>query len=451
MVKIIKYAYHLSAFLLITVITEAQQPLALTVEQAVAIGLEGSKSLHASMMKVQYSEAKASEINTTSLPFLKFSGSYTRLSEVPPFEIGPFQPVIPNKILVSPAVFDNYSMRLTMQQPIFTGFRLSKAADIAGYTAEASNGDYRKEEMELKYNIQRAYWSLFRAKEFKRVIDENVAQVEAHVKDIQNFFNQGIVTKNEVLKVEVQLSSIQLMQIEAGNAVRLATISLNSIIGIPLETELDLRTSLGFEDKNYGELKSLINQALENRPDLQAMALRVKGSEAGVGLARSGWFPQIFLQANYIYARPNSRIFPVQDRFNDTWDVSLTASFDVWNWGATIHQTDQAMAQLMQAQDGFAQLADGVVLDVTQAYLSLEQAKERITVAEKGVAQAEENYRITNQKFRSGLTLNSELLDSEVALLQAKFNYVQAMVDFKLADGKLLESVGMESNIRIEK
>lgn len=446
MVKIIKIGSQLLTFGFLFAIANAQEPLALTVEQAVAIGLERSKSLHASMMKVRYADAKANETSVTRLPSLKFGGSYTRLSEVPPFEIGPFPPVIPNRMMVSPAYFDNYNLRLTLQQPIFTGFKLSKAADIAGYSAEASTGDYRKDKMELTYNIQSAYWGLYRALEFRRVIDENVAQVEAHVKDIRNFFGQGIVTKNEVLKVEVQLSNIQLLQIEAQNSVRLATIGLNSLIGIPLETQLDMRTSLQYEGKNYGELKGLVERALENRPDLQAMGMLVKAGEASVGFARSGWFPQIFLQANYIYARPNPRIFPALDRFKDTWDVSVTASFDIWNWGTTVNQTDQAEAQLSQAQDGLAQLTDGVVLEVTQTYFALNQAKEKIAVAEKGVAQAEENYRITNQKFQSGLTLNSELLDAEVALLQAKFNHVQAMVDYKLADAKLQKAAGMEFN-----
>jgi outer membrane protein TolC len=401
-------------------------------------------------MKVQYAEAKASETDVTRFPALKFAGSFSRLSEVPSFGIGPFPPMVPERIMVYPAILNNFNLRLTLQQAIFTGFKLSKAAAVAGYAAEASEGDYHKDRMELIYSIQSAYWSLYRALECRRVIDENVAQTEAHVKDIQNFFNQGMVTKNDVLKVEVQFSNVRLLQIEARNSVRLATISLNSLIGLPLETELDMRSDLNYEEKKYGDLKGLIDRALENRPDLKAMALRVKGSEAGVGLAHSGWFPQVFLQANYINARPNPRIFPAQDRFKDTWDVSLTASFDIWNWGSTLHQTDQAEAQLFQAQDGLAQLTDGVMLEVTQAYLAMEQAKERITVGEKGVAQAEENYRITNQKFRSGLSLNSELLDAEVALLQARFNHVQAMVDYKLADAKLFKAVGMASEMTVD-
>lgn len=445
MEKILLTGYQLFAFLCLSLFVYAQDPLALTVEEAVRIGLERSKSLHASMMKVKYADAKAGETSVTRFPSVKLGGSYARLSEVPPFEIGPFPPVISDRIMVSPAILDNYNLRLTLQQPVFTGFRLSKATEAADYAAEASTGDFRKDKLELTYGIQSKYWGLYRALEFSRVIDENVAQMEAHVKDIQNFFNQGIVTKNEVLKVEVQLSNVRLLQIEARNSVRLGTISLNSLIGIPLETELEMRTSLQFEDKNRTELKDLIRQAMEKRPDLQAMALRVKGGEAGVGLARSGWFPQIFLQANYIYARPNSRIFPAQDRFKDTWDISLTASFDVWNWGSTLYQTDQAQAQLYQEQDRFAQLTDGIVLEVTQAYLELEQTKERILVAGKSVAQAEENYRITNQKFRSGLSLNSDLLDAEVALLQSKFNHVQAMADYKLAEAQLIKAVGLES------
>ena len=439
--------YRLLIITLITIIffrssVFTQETLNLTIEQAIASGLENSKSLHFSLMKVEYSDAKSSETSALLYPSLKFGGSYTRLSEVPPFQIGPFGQLMPQKVTVSPSVFDNYNMRLTLQQPLFTGLRLINSSKVASYSAEASGQDYQKDRTDLIYNVTNAYWSLFKAIEFKKVVDENVEQVKAHLKDVQNFFNQGIVTKNEVLKVEVQLSNVQVLQIDAQNNVQLATIGLNSLIGLPLETKIDLTSKAEQTDKQYDNIKILVQKAIDSRPDIKSMELKVKAGEAGVSIAYAGWFPQIYLVGNYVYARPNQRIFPTQDKFKDTWDVSVSASFDIWNWGTTIHQTDEAQAQLAQAKDGLGLLRDGITLEVTQSYLNFNQSKERIAVAEKGVSQAEENYRITDEKFKAGLALNSDLLDAEAALMQVKFNYIQSLVDFELADARLQKALG---------
>jgi outer membrane protein TolC len=98
--------------------------------------------------------------------------------------------------------------------------------------------------------------------------------------------------------------------------------------------------------------------------------------------------------------------------------------------------------QFEESKDMQKILKDAVVLEVTQSYLNLLQAKEKLSVTEFSVKQAEENYRVSSELFKQGLTLNSELLDAEVALLQAKTNYVQTMVDLELAQANLEKSVG---------
>jgi len=254
---------------------------------------------------------------------------------------------------------------------------------------------------------------------------------------------QGMATTNDVLKVQVQLSDAQLRQIEMNNNVRLAMIGLNNVIGISLQTQITLTSDIRHDaPRSFAELDPLIVQALEKRPELNAMAFRVKVAESGVTAAKSGWWPQVFLAANYNYNRPNQRIQPTQDLFKDTWDVTLGVSLDIWNWGKTLHQTDQAAAQYEEAKDGLAQMKDGVTLEVTQAFLILDQSKERTGVAEQGVKQAEENYRVTNHRFKEGLAQTSDLLDAEVALLQAKTNYTQALVDYELAEARLTRAIG---------
>ncbi len=421
----------------------SQEALSLTVDKAIQIGLENSKVVHASLMRVNYADAKEAEINASRLPSVKFAAGYTRLSDTPPFTVTLPPQLGGNSFTLTPSLVNNYALKATVEQPLFTGFRLSAASDAAEYNSLATEQDHARVKSDLVYNVRASYWMLFKAMEIKKVNDENVEQMKAHLKDVQSMLDQGMATTNDLLKVQVQFSDAQLRQIESNNNVQLATIGLNYTLGIPLQTKIAIDTDVKQSvDINTSDLISLIAKANERRPELRASEYRVKAAEAGITAAKSGWWPQVYLAANYNYNRPNQRIQPMQDIFKDTWDVSLGVSLDVWNWGKTLHQSDQASAQYEEAKDGLSQAKDAITLELTQVYLNLNQAKERIDVARQGVKQAEESYRVTNQRFKEGLAQNSDLLDAEVALLQARTNSTQALVDYELTGARLQKAIG---------
>lgn len=436
------YLVRFSHIILITFyflgIANAQEKISLIVEDAIELGLKNSKVLNSSLASYKFSEARLKEVNASQLPSLKFSAGYTRLSAVDPFNIttpfGTFE--------ISPSILNNYSTKLSLAQPLFTGFRLKSSSDIAEYTANASNEDYNKDRKELIYNIRNAYWSLFKATQLKKVVDENVQQIKAHLTDAQNLLNQGMVTNNDVLKIEVQYNDALLRQVDANNNLKLAMINLNSTMSIPLSTEIDIASSPNLKKQEYDELKNLINRAIDNRAEIKSINYRIKASESGVTLAQSNWYPQIFLFSNLYYSRPNLRIVPGQDKFNETWDAGLSLNWDVWNWFSTSYQTEQAEATLTQSQERLGILKDAVTLEVTQNYLSVNQNKMKIDISEIGVRQAEENMRITSERFKQGLVTSSDIIDAEVALLQAKTNYTNSLVDFELAKAKLNKSLG---------
>jgi outer membrane protein len=418
----------------------AQQKLQLSLDDAVRLSFDKSKSLHASLMKVQYADAKAGEAGAVLLPSVKFNGGYTKLSDIPAAQVS--LPFLPTPITLSPSIANNFNARVTVQQPLFTGFKLQRSVDMADYAAQATQKEFDKDKSDLTFNVKSAYWNLAKALELEKVVDENVGQVRSHLKDVQSWLAQGLITNNEVLKVQVQLSDVQLRQIDARNNVQLARIMLNNVIGLPLDTDVQLTTNILHEHTVFDALPALIKKAHDRRAEIKSMEYRVQAGDAAVSLAQSNWWPQLYLVGNYVTARPNQRIFPTQDVFKDTWDVGVSVSLDLWNWGTTVRQTDQARAQLEQVKDGLGQLRDAVALEVTRDFLNLARAKERISVAEQGVRQAEENYRATSGKFKQGLALNSDLLDSEVALLQAKTSYTQAIADYEMAEASLERSIG---------
>jgi outer membrane protein len=427
----------------------AQQKKTLTVDQAIQIGMENSKALRTSQFKVQAADAKASETNTLGLPTLKFNGTYTRLSDVPAsafalpansFGLG--FPPSDLSLVLSPTVLNNYALKATVQQPLFTGGKISGAANAAEYLSDATKEDYKKDKADVQYNIKAAYWNLFRANEFKKFVDENVNQITSHTHDAENLMKQGMLTSNDLMKVQVQLSDALVRQIDATNDVKLAMYALNNTLGLPLPTEIELASTIQISDRTWDPVDQMVNNAYEKRPEVIGMNERVKAGESGLTSARGGWWPQVYLIGDYNYMRPNPRIFPSVDEFDKTWDITLSVSFDIWNWWQTGYQANQAQAQLAQAQEGLSMTKDGVLLEVTQSYLGVNQFKERKTVAEQGVKQAEENYRVTDDKYKIGMTPNSELLDAEVALLQARLNLTQSLVDYELSMARLSRAIG---------
>ncbi|MEX2090275.1 MAG: TolC family protein, partial [Bacteroidota bacterium] len=312
----------------------------------------------------------------------------------------------------------------------------------AAYHADAARYDVSKDKAELLLAMKTAYWNLYRALAFKLVSEENVAVLTAHATDAENLLKQGMLTNNDLLKVKVQLSNAMLMQSDAGNRVQLAMISLNSLIGLPLGTTIVPASSLTMTTKEFPEIDSLLSAALDERPEVLGMEMRVRAAEAGVTSARAGWFPQVSLTGNYYYSRPNQRIFPALDEFRETWDVGISLQFELWNNLTTMHQTGAARAQQAQTEDALETLKDGITLEVTQGALNVRQAQQRIRLAELGVEQAAESYRMTADKFKSGLSTNSDLLDAEIALIQSKLQMTDALVEYELAQARLEKAVG---------
>jgi outer membrane protein len=422
----------------------------LSLEEAVTAGLAASPGLHASLMKVESTAAKAREIEAGRLPSFKFGGGYTRLSDVPPFEVT--LPIFPNPIVVSRNYFNNFNLRLGVQQPLFTGFRLQAGAESVRMLEKSAGQDLEKDRAEFIFAVKIAYWGLARAREFETVIAENVRQIGEHLKDVRAFFDQGLLTKNEVLRAELELSNAEIMRIDARNAAEVALTTLDSLIGLPLDADVDLTTSaesqasripvggMAFEEK--ANSAALIESALANRPELKAADFRIRSTELSVKAARAGLYPQVSLAGNYYFLRPNPRYMPALDKFKGTWDLGISVSFDIWNWGQTKNQTDQAKALLAQARDARKILEDQAVLEVTQSRLTLARADEKVRVSGQAVGQAEENLRVTRERFKQGVALNTDVLEADVALLRARMNRTQAAIDLVLAQARLEKALG---------
>ena len=270
-----------------------QESRNLSLEESIQIGLKNSELIHSSQMKVDYTRAKWSEVNTYRLPSLKLNASYTRLSEITPFVLTtPF-----GTFDLQPSIVNTYNIKLSLQQPIFTGFKLASSSNIAEYTYEAQKQEYTKDEQQLIYDIKNAYWGLFKVIKVKSVVDENIDLIKAHLSDVKNFYENGISTKNDVLKVQVQLAEAQLRQIDADNGVKLARSNLNNVIGIPLSTTTEVQTDVIMEDDNTPDLDQLVHEPWRTDLNLRQWIFVLKREKAELQWPNQDGIHRYILQA----------------------------------------------------------------------------------------------------------------------------------------------------------
>ena len=419
-----------------------QEPVPLRLDEAVREALEKNPMLRAAQARVDAAESRITEARSALLPQVKLSGRAAYLSEVPEFSLT--LPFIGTQTLF-PSIVRNYGARLTVQQTLFTGFRVRKSLEMSEHNAAAAGFDYGRDLSELQLAVTTTYWNLYRARRVEQVLAQAVDQISTHLDDIKNFRSQGMATDLDVLKVQTQLSDIQVKHTEAEGNAQIAQMSLNSLIGRPLETFLATVDSPATDDKlgESGEqVGSYMERAKNRRVEVASAKERLAMQEAAVGAARGGWYPQIALLGNYDYARPNQRIIPPKDAWEKSWDIGVSVQWNLWDWFATSSQTSQAQAGLAQTEAMVRQANDAVALEAAQSYFRVTEARKRIDVATVGTKQAEESYRITNERFKQGVSTTTDLLDAEIALLQARLNETQAVVDFVIQKEKLKKAIG---------
>jgi outer membrane protein TolC len=430
-----------------SVLASAQENAELTLQEAIAIGRQSSRIIQLAHAGTQQAEARVGEAESALLPSLQLVAGYQRLQD------GTFRLYgidLPG-LTPPPVVPDNITLRVGVQQPLFTGFRLQHQARAAELRADAALLDEQTTLQDVELAIASSYWSLYQMLRVEEAVNENVTRLRSYREDTQRLVEAGLATRNDALKVEVQLQNALVAQIDARNDVVLARMKLNNAMGRPLSTPVTPIT----EPRDTSAADSLMalvalrqdsvlaRQAHRLRSDLQASAVLAEAARSSASATRGGYWPQVQLYANYSYLHPNQRYQPVIPEFLGSWDVGVNLSFDLWNWGRTTHQAEQADAGVRLAEESLALLRDEVTLDVHRAALTLRRSQEKLGVAELGLQQAEENRRMAADRYREGLATSTDLLDAEAALVQARANLTGAQVEYALAKSRLERAMGV--------
>jgi outer membrane protein len=250
-----------------------------------------------------------------------------------------------------------------------------------------------------------------------------------------------MIPVNDLLKAEVELANAQHNMIQAQNASRLARVSFNVLLSRSVDEPFEIEDILKYI-KETPDFDSYLDKALKARPEIIALDLTDAQIDQQINLARSKYYPEVAFTYNYTKAGDTPDVSGSNFQLSNQWQTIVGLSWTFWDWNKTRNSVNQAESQKRQLSQTRKSIEDGIKLQLKQAILGLKEAEDKIPTARKAVEQAEENLRVSEERYKAQVTTSTEVLDAQTLLSQARMNYYNALYDHTLARAGLLRAIG---------
>lgn len=408
----------------------------LNLERCVEIALKMHPSIIAARNTIHANESRVGQSKSNYYPQINWSSSYSRIS--------PSSGKSGSSLSSSGATgssfgktgsFDEYFAGFNLSQNIYDFGKTPTQVKIQNFNLDSSRSEFGNVTEQVIFNVKQSYYGVLQAKRNRDVSAESLKQFQQHLEQAKGFYAVGVKPKFDVTKAEVDLGNAKLNLIMAGNALRLAVVSLNNAMGVPDASEYILEDNLSLQKYNI-IFEDALSNAYKNRPDLKSIIAKKKAAEESIELTKKGYYPLLTGSAAYNWSGER---FPLENG----WNVGATLSFPLFSGFLTKYQVEEAKANLNVLTANEESVKQAVFLEVQQAYLNLKDAEERIPTAELTVRQAEENFEIANGRYTAGVGNPIEVTDAEVLLTNAKTAYIQALYDYKVAWASLEKAMGI--------
>lgn len=398
-------------------------PVELTLSESIAAALQNNPTVKMAAADQEKAQWSIKEAEGAKLPSLSLGSSYTNSGA------GTF----------GDEGNDSWSNSLRLSWQLYSGGRTESQISQAKQGLTVANAGMEKTKQQLRLDTTVAYFSVLQARNAVRVNQETVDSLRQHLTNVQAKYDAGVVAKSDVLRSEVELANAEQNLTKAQNTYDGAVVSLNNLVGYAQDTELALKDELS-ETTDTRTLEECLQQALKNRPEIQQAEANVAIAREGKDIARSSNLPSVNLSGTNSW---NDSFLPDDD---NRWSVGLSASWNIFDGNITKAKIRSADATWDKAAEQVRQTKDNVETEVRQAYLSVQEAYKRIDTTKTAVAKAEEDVNISQVKYNAGAGTNIEVMDAQLALTQAKTNYIQALYDFNVSKAKLDKATSTVSN-----
>lgn len=421
----------------LTGVAQAQEPpaLRLTLDEAQERAVRNSHRLAEARARESMARAGVDARAAMDRPSVSASAGYTRTNHVVEFSF-PGPGGVPR--VVYPDVPDNLLSRIDLQWPIYSGGRTDALERAARADADAAREEVGIARADLRLEVARAYWAVVTARAAVAVLDQAVTRAESHVGDVRQRFEAGLVAPNETASADAQLARTRMLLIEARNQRAASLAELERLVGGDSRTPFEPGSSL--EDG----LAATAPGPADGHADRQALLSRVASAEQLRAAAAGTRRPTVAVVGGVDYARPNPKIFPRADRADEAWDVGVRVTWSLWDGGRAAADVAQATAATLAAHERLAEFESRRQLDVRVRELEIESGRAAVDAATAGIRAAIEARRVVTERYRAGVIAQGEVLDAELALMQAELDRTRALAGVRLAEARLMRVRGRD-------
>ena len=336
-------------------------------------------------------------------------------------------------------IANSFGNSFSVSIPLYTGGQVENEIANAKLSKTNAQEEMLRVQQATKYSAVEGYYALLAYQELRDVYHEAVDNLQGHLDNVTAQYNVGTKAKVDVLSSNVSLANSKTTAVTADNNVAIAESNLNNILGLPLQTKLNLADhQLPFDTYDIS-LQEAIDYAMKYRPEVLQAAVAVQEAEHNIGIAQAGNRPTVSVGAGRGWTDDD---FPGVDDHN--WSITGGVSWSLWDGGATNARIKKSKEALLSARETEQKTREAVQLEVKQAYLNIRSAAQKVEETTAVIDQAKENYRIQNIRYQAGVGINLDVLDAQLSLNEAQVNHIQALYDYNVGIAKLEQAMGVD-------
>lgn len=408
-------------------------PEKLDLRTAIAYAVENNFAIRQARERIREQEGLILEVKSQALPNASLDSSYTRSAD--DLRSDNF----------SSGLNQNWSIALNVRQTLYSGGGVQAALEAQRLVRESALLELQAVINDALLEVRTRFYDVLLAREQIEVQEQNVGLLREQLQTARNRFEAGAVSNFDVLRAEVAVANAQAPLIRARNQYRLAIDELRRSIGFINPTPDNISRvpefvgDLAFTPVSY-DLQTSLRSALETRPELQRLAKVEEARQVGVTFEKAGYRPDLALVGGYQLRKASD-----SNRFNDSldgWTIGVQSSWAVFDGRATKGRVAQARSQLEQAKLATAEQTLSVEVEVRRAISSLQEGAELAEAAQKVVEQAEEALRLADARYAAGSATQLDVLETRVALTEARTNQLEANYRYNVALATLRRSTG---------
>jgi len=408
-------------------ITEDEQQPTISGElglaDSVKLTLAHNKMLRKAMEEREAARGVGVGARSAYLPNLSLSGEYQRLDEVSSFDMETPE----GRQSFQLGDVDNYSVGLTVSQPIYAGGAISAKVRVARLMSLSADQTIRAATQDVVYAAETAYYDLLLSQHLVEISMDAVRSSKAHLENVEKRRASGVASDFDVLRAQVELSNFEADLIRSKNAINISRANLVKVMGVSQISDFSLSDEFAFATMRVS-VEEAVETAFTNRPDLYSQEIQIRQQREQLRIARSRYLPTVGGYFTNTWARPDPKSFAsTTSDWGDTWVAGIQAAWPLFDGFQREGQIIQEKARLRQAELGLVDIEETALYELTQALLSMQNAEEFVQSQQLNLKRATEGLRLAEVSYEQGINTQVEMIDAQAALTTARVNYYESI------------------------